>query len=135
MAGKKRSAKGARITVGGTALNWSEWDATVKGDDLDTTCFEDGGHETGVIGIDVVEYSVKGDWDAGRNAFDSPPGLYPRDDLSTVRLYENVSDNIFWAFATSRVLSARNGAQVRGLVSFEASCKSNGSYTLPTGSV
>lgn len=135
MAGKQRSAKGSRISVGNVNLNLAEWDATHRGDDLDTTNFESGGVEQGTIGIEVVEYDLKGDWDAGRNPFDSPPGLYPRDDLLTVRLYENVSDNCFWAFPTSRVISARNSAQIRGKVVFEASCKSNGTFTKPTGSV
>jgi hypothetical protein len=135
VAGKQRSGKNARVTVGGTALKHAEWEAENKADDLDTTNFESGGVEQGTTGIEVVDVSAKGDWDAGGNFQDSPPGIYPRDDLSTVKFYTNVTDNVFWAFPLLRVLSARNGAQVRGKVSFEWSGKSQSSFTRPSGSV
>ena len=133
MAGLQRSGKNSRVTVGGTPVNKITWEATWKGDDLDTVTFEDEGLETGLIGVEVVEYSMGGDWDAGANNLDSPPGLYPSSDLDTVELFENVSDNVGWEFPVSRVLSSKNGAKVRETVKFESSLKSNGAFTAPTG--
>lgn len=137
--GKQRAAKNSRVSVAATNLNFASWKTTTKGDDLDTTNFESAGHEQGTIGVDVIEWTMGGDWDAGRNSFDSPPGLYPRDDLGAVKFYENVTDNIFFNIATNRVISAENGAEVRGKVTFSATGKSQGCVlvgtSLPTGSV
>lgn len=133
--GKIRSGKGGRITVGATNVTLAEWSLTRKGEDIDTVSFESLGEDQGTIGVTSTDYSVKGDWDAAQNRWESPPGFYPRDDLASVKLYENVTDNIFHSITQSRVLSAENGAQVRGKVTFSASCKSNGGVTLATGSV
>ncbi len=135
--GKQRAAKNSRVTIVATNLNYAKWKAMWKGDDLDTTNFESLG-EQGTIGVIVCEWSCGGDWDAGRNSYDSPPGLYPRDDLGSVKFYENVADNIFHTLATNRVISADNGADIKGKVSFDANGKSQGltmSAALPTGSI
>lgn len=76
------------------------------------------------------------DWDASINSYDSPPGLYPRDDLGAVKLYENLTDNVFHNIAANRVISAENGAEVKQKVSYSASGKSQGNaLTAATGSV
>ncbi len=114
----------------------ANWKATYKGDDLDTTNFESVGLEQGTIGVIVIEWSLGGDWDANINAFDSPPGLYPRDDLGSVKFFSNVADNVGYSIPANRVLSAEHGAEVKGKVTFSSSGKSQGSGTLvPTGSV
>lgn len=134
--GHQRAAKNSRVQVAGTNLRFANWRATWRGDDLDTTNFESAGSEQGTIGIQVVEWSMGGDWDAQQNAYDSPPGLYPRDDLGAVKLYENTTDNVFHNIPTNRVLSAENGAEVKGKVTFSANGKSQGSgYSAPAGSI
>lgn len=133
MAGHKRSGKNARVSVGGTPLNHATYNVTWRGDDLDTTDFEDGGVETGIIGVEVAEWECGGDWDAGTNALDDPPGLYPRDDLEDLAFFTSQSDGVFTGIDVARVLSSRNGAQVRGKVTFTANGKSNGDWTPPTG--
>lgn len=135
ISGKARSAKGSRAAVGSTILNYSEWTTDLKGDDLDTTNFESLGFDQGIVGIIGCDWTLKGPWDAGRNAYDDPPGLYPRPDLANVTLYYNVADNVLWTFPLSRVLSAKVNAPVRGLVDFAVDCKSQGTFSLPTGSV
>ena len=132
---KQRSGKGGRVQWNGTNLVLKKWSVTEYGDDLDTTNFESGGVEEGKTGVTRVEFSFEGDWDAARNPFDSPPAIYPRDDGGPCKLYENVTDNVYWNFPVVRVLSATNSAEARGLVAFSASCKNNGTYTRPTGSV
>jgi hypothetical protein len=85
--------------------------------------------------VESVQYNAGGNWDASANPFDSPPGIYIRDDLLNLYFYTNTTDNVFWLLSQARVLSCRNGAQVRGLVTYQFSGKSNGGYTQPTGSV
>jgi hypothetical protein len=133
--GKQRAGKNSRINVGATRIVGQRWNVTWKGDDLDTVNFESGGLEEGILGIEGLEWSMAGDWDAGTNPFDDPPGLYPRDDLAGLEFYENVTDNVGWDLTYARVRSATNGAEVRGKVSFEASGMSQGSFTPPAGSV
>jgi hypothetical protein len=134
--GHQRAGKNSRTQVGGVNLRNNTWRTTYRADDLDTTNFESGGHEQGTIGVDVIEWSMGGDWDAQQNAYDNPPGLYPRDDLGSVKCYENVSDNVLASIPNNRVLSAENGAEVRGKVSFSANGKSQGGgFALPTGNI
>lgn len=114
-------------------MTHARWDVTFRGDNLDTVNFQSGGYDEGIIGIAGCEWSSGGDWDAGRNAYDAPPGFYPRDDLAALLLYANVTDNVGWNFPYARVLSSTNGAEVRGKVSFQASGMSQGTFTRPTG--
>ena len=84
---RQRSAKGSRITIGGTTLFTQKgYNTTIKGDKLETGNFESVGVNTGTIGFTGFEYSFEGDWDAHANMLDAP-GIYPRDDLATVKLY------------------------------------------------
>lgn len=133
--GKQRSGKNSRVTVGGTPLVNNRWNVNYKGDDLDTVNFESEGLGEGILGIEECDLSFGGDWDAGANFFDDPPGIYPRDDLADLQFTENTTDNVFWDFPYARLRSATNGAEVRGKVSFEASGMSQGPFVLPTGSV
>lgn len=136
MAGLQRAGRGSAVVVNGTHLNMAEWRANGRGDDLDTTNFESGGAETGLIGVQVIEWDMGGDWDAINNFYDEPPGIYPRDDFGTLRLYQSFADGINWILNLNRVLSAENSTQVRGKVSFRASGKSNGNINFfPSGSV
>lgn len=130
--GSMRAGKNSRVTIASTNLRFANWRVTVRGDDLDTTNFESSGAEQGTIGVTVAEWNTGGDWDAGINPYDAPPGLYPRDDLGAVRFYENVTDNIFHSYLTNRVISAENGAEVKGKVTFSATGKSQGCVLVGT---
>lgn len=136
--GKQRAGKNSRVQIVATNLRMANWRCTTRGDDLDTTNFESAGADQGTIGVEVSEWTCGGDWDAGINHYDSPPGLYPRDDLGAMKFYENVSDNVAHNISMNRVISAENGAEVRGKVTFSATGKSQGvliSASRPTGSV
>lgn len=135
IAGKQRAAKGSRIKANGATLNFGEWDTDDKADKLDGTNFESGGQGQGTTGIETVEYNAGGLWDAGKNAYDSPPGIYPQDSFANLYFYENVTDNVFWLFPLALILSAKNGASVREMVKFSWSGESNGPFTRPTGSI
>jgi hypothetical protein len=124
--GKQRAAKNSRVQVGATNLRHASWRLTWRGDDLDTTNFESAGNEQGTIGVIVGDWQTSGDWDASLPAYADPPGLYPRDDLGQMKFFENTSDGVAHTVAASRVLSAENGAEIRGKVSFSASGKSQG---------
>lgn len=135
--GKQRAGKGSRITVGtgNTRLNHTKWSVNSKADDLDTVNFESLGLDEGIAGVLGCELAFGGAWDAGLNVLVDPPGLYPRDDLPSLRFYENVTDAQSWLFTYARLRSANNGAEVRGLVTFDCSGMSQGAFTSPTGQV
>jgi len=133
IAGHQRAGKGARITVGGAALNYGEFNCEDKADDLDETNFESGGIEQGTIGIEWVEYDASGYYDASNNPYDTP-ALFPRDNLANMRFYINSAESAQWIFTLARVLSAKNGAPVRQLITFAWSGKSQGPFSRPTGS-
>jgi hypothetical protein len=133
--GYQRSSKNSRVVVGGENLKNNKWTAEETGDDLDTVNFESSGLDEGIKGIFGVAITYGGDWDAAYNFFDDPPGIYPRDDLQDLQLYLNVADDTFWDFYYSRINSCNNSSSVRDKVSFDASGKSQGDYTRPTGSV
>lgn len=129
-----RAGKNSRVIVEDAILNKSKWHTDIHGDDIDDTNFESGGVDQGLIGITGVSWDIGGLWDAGANNFEDPPGLYPRDNLGAINLYENLSDNVFWDLPINRVLSSKNGAEVRQAVTFESSGKLNGGpFFLPGG--
>lgn len=133
--GKQRAGKGSRVSVGSENLAFAKWSTNYKGDDLDTVNFESEGYDEGILSVIGVEISFGGSWDAGNNPYDDPPGLFPRDDLTGLAFFENVTDNVGWEFPYARLRSANNGVEVKGLVSFDASGMSQGAFTPPTGSV
>ncbi len=49
-------------------------------------------------------------------------------------MFESVIDVVFWYFPYSRFRAVNNGAEVKGLVTWQATGKNQGTYTRPTGS-
>lgn len=133
--GFQRSMKDSQVNVGSTSLAFAQWDVTYTGDDLDTGNFESGGLNEGILGFEGCDWNCGGDWDAGTNPYDDPPGFYPRDDLTDLGFVENTTDDVGWLFDYARVRSSNNGGDVKGKVTFKASGKSQGTFTVPTGSV
>ncbi len=138
--GQQRSGKLSTMSVsdgggGSIPLNVKEANVTEQADDLDTTNFEAIGYETGLPGIQVAVFDVRADWDAGRNFYSSPPGIYPRSDLEDVSFTESTLDNDAWEISLARILSSKNSMPVRGLVGFDFNGKSNGEYTNASGSM
>ena len=99
---------------------------------LGTITFDEG--ISGVLGSDV---RCGGSWDAGVNAAADPPGILPRDDLPAVDFFVSRAsqDDTFWAYPYLRIRSAHNSGEVKGLVLYDASGKSQGPFTPPLGSV
>ena len=133
IAGAQRAGKGSRWQVNAINLRMGKWDCDWKGDDLDTTNFESGGFEQGIIGINVAPWNGSGLWDASIPPYLDPPGIFPRSALLNVFFYTSVTDNVGWFLPIARVFSAKTGAEVRGLVTFESSGKSNSTFTPPVG--
>jgi hypothetical protein len=131
----QRAGKLARVQVNGLPLQYGTANVDMKTDDLDTTNFESEGYDQGTIGIVGCDIDFGGLFDAHRNPYDDPPGVYPRDDLGNVEIIENLFDNLGWIFPFMRVLSSKNGMLVRDRVTHECSGKSNGPFATPTGSV
>lgn len=133
--GTWRVGTNGRLTINGINLNIVECTIAVTIDDFDTTHYESTGIEGKMGPYPEATVTVKGNWDAGRNPYDNPPNLTPGQIVSSVSIYENVTDNVSWSFPYMRVISSNNGVPSRGLVTFEAQLKSNGTFTFPTGSV
>jgi hypothetical protein len=140
--GAQRAAKGSAVLVGGTlgtALAFSAWSATESAQDLPTVNFTSFSSSTnisygeGTFGVSECQLQFGGDWDASANPMDDPPGIYVRDDLDGLVFMENVNDVIYWLFDYARLRSTTNGAEVRGLVTFNASGMSQGPYQRPSG--
>ncbi len=139
--GKQRAAKTSRVTVGGTALTFASWESALTGEDYVTTNFEsyvaavDSTFDEGILGPIGCDIKFGGDWDAGKNPLDPPPGLYPRDDLAALLFYTSRLDVVFWNFPFARLRSATNGGEIAGKVTFAAAGKSQGRFFTPSGSV
>ena len=139
--GKQRAGKTARVLVNTLALAFASWKITFRGDDLDTGNFESfnvvslASFNEGILGFIGCDWNCGGDWDAGVNPLGSPPGLYPRDDLTLLQMYESRIDVTLWAFPYARVRSSENGAEAKGKVTFNSSGMNQGPFTYPAGSV
>lgn len=144
--GAQRAGKLSRVLVNIVPLSYSSWTVGLASQDLSTVNFESfntagfnafsGGQSFGEGLHASVEAAIKfgGDWDAGTNPLDNPPGLYVRDDLFGLALEVNRFDATAWNFDYSRIRSAENGTAVGGLVTFSCSGMSQGPFTAPTGS-
>lgn len=124
--GEFRSGKNSRVIFEGVTLNKSKWDLELKGDDIDTTNFESEGIDQGVIGIVSVDWNIGGLWDSEADSLADPPGLYPRDDADSLLLYVNLADDLNWTLDNNRVLSSKNGAEIKQAVTFDTSGKLQG---------
>lgn len=139
--GSQRAGKTSRVGVGATFLTFASWKANATGADLSTVNFESynaaaaESFDEGIMGPLACDVSFGGDFDAGTNPFDDPPGLYPRDDLAALSLYASRIDATLWAFPYVRLRSANNGAEASGKVTFDCSGKNQGPFTYPAGSV
>lgn len=124
-----RAGKNSAVSVGGILLLESKWDATHRGDDLDTTNFEGNGNESGLIGVAGLDWSFGANWDFSKNPYTNPPGVYPRDDGSAMKLYADFTNGKFYNLPTWRCLHATTGSTVRGLVTYNASGKAQDDFT------
>ncbi len=143
--GHQRAAKSAAIRiVGGIFLDYASWNVSLSGDDLDTVNFEsfsnDGtgnSYSEGILGILRADFDFGGDWDAGRNAYGNPPGLYPRDDFADLNLFISSPTSPFgqqgWFFQWSRIRTSKNGGVVQGKVTFSATGINQGGFRYPLG--
>ena len=124
--------KGARCQVGNPLTTLFVKDATIdpKADDEDTSNFESQGYDSGTTGLWGCGIDCSGDWDSGLARYGNPPGIYPRDDLQQ-KYFINVTDNFFFLFPYSRVLTTTVAIPTRTLISFKFSGKSNGPMSLP----
>lgn len=136
--GTQRASKTSRVQVGGTFLTYASYEATAMGADLPTTNFESynvARAETfaeGILGVLSCEFKFGGAWDAGARPTQSPPGLFPRDDLATVNLITSRTDGTAWAFTFARIRSVTNSGGVDQLVLFNVTdAKSQGTFTYP----
>lgn len=134
MAAKFLAGKTGRTQVGNSILALQEWSTAYHADPLDTTNFESNGHQEELVGVDGVDFTVKGNWDSNANPLTDPPGLYPRDDGgaagAAISLYlKQGAQN--WNFPLWCCTASDISVTTRGLVTFNSSLKSQGPYTKP----
>lgn len=109
-----------------------EYTITDRGDDADTTDFEDQGADSGLIGIIGCDITFTGHYNFAEQPGLAPPGIFPRDDLANVRLYLSRTEDKFYDFPLVRVLECSTRVGVRaGAVTFDGRMKSQGPYTRP----
>ena len=141
--GHQRAGKTAQVRANNVALAYSSYDVTVSGEDHSTNNFTSwdeagwGGGQSfdeGLLCFVKADITFGGDWDAGYNAYDNPPGMYPRDDFPNLEFFTSIIDVVDFVFPYMRIRSAKTGAEATGSVTFECSGMSQGPFTLPTGS-
>lgn len=132
--GTFRAGKNSRAQANAQNMYAKQFSVTYRGEGLDVTHFEASGYEVGIIGILGLDWSLSADWDAGANALDDPPGLYPRSDGTNLKIYTNVSDNKSFVMASFRCFQSQIQTNARGTVSYSSSGASQGSFTVPAGS-
>ncbi len=158
--GRQRAGKKSRVLCGnattpllGTALAYASFNYSVDGDDLPTPnmnsfnitvlgvgpgiSITDTAPQTfdeGILGIIRSKFDFGGDWDAGFNAFDPPPGIYPRDDFPGLVFDQNRLDPGICAYPYSRLRNTRVGSTVTGKVTFTADGMNQGPFNVPSGS-
>lgn len=130
--GHFRAGKSSRSQVGGNNLTMAEWSASYKGVDLPVTNFESNGFEEGIIGVFSLEWSLSGNWNAAQNPNASPPILFPTDSGVNMNLYVNTSDNTSYQMPAYRVFSGDAKTSAIGIVTFNATGHSQGTFTVPT---
>jgi hypothetical protein len=133
--GIQRSGKTSELSVQGVLLTQSKWSCIYSGVDLPTLNFQSAGLDEGILGPEGLRWEFSGDWDAGTNSYDDPPGVYPRDNLPNLLMILNPVDAQVFDMPYARVRSSTVATDVNGLVTFQASGMSQGPFTVPTGSV
>jgi hypothetical protein len=139
--GSQRSSKTSRILVEATPLTFASWEVNVTGEDAPTVNFEsydvadDQTYDEGILGPIACALRFGGDWDAGLNPYNDPPGLYPRDDLANLQFFTSRLDAVFWFFNYARLRSTTVGAALPGKVTATAEGRNQGRFLFPAGSV
>lgn len=148
--GYQRATKTAQILINSVALNWASWQVTITGQDIVTVNFgsyvaSPGGgwqegqtFDEGILGAMSSQQTWGGLWDAHANPLTNPPGLYPRDNLSTIDFVVNRTDTtqFEWPYMRIRAVGARADNVASGAVGFDVQdSKNQGNFTFPTISV
>lgn len=130
--GAFRAGKSSRAQVNTQNMTTANWDATYRGENLDTTNFESNGYEEGIIGVIGLDWSLSGRWNASQNPNFDPPGLFPTEVGINMLLFINTSDNTSYSMPKYRCTSGKASTSATGAVDFTASGMSQGQFTAPT---
>lgn len=133
MPAKFYSGKNSRSIIGSATVAGNNWTIKNHGDLLDTRNFESNGFGEVILGFQQADWSVAGNWDGNRNPNQNPPGLYPRDDGTTMQLFiaNAASGNKFWSLPTWACQAGDNAVTATGLVTFAGNGQSIGTYNKP----
>lgn len=131
---KFRSGKTGRTKVGSQTLTHKQWSTRYHGVRLGVENFESNGWNEGLIGFRGLDWTLGANWDATKNPLDDPPGLYPRDNGTSMQLYTSTSDDKSWSIPFWLCEESTISVDATGLVTFDAKGQSQGEVTPPTGS-
>lgn len=128
-----------RVFINGSELCVEEQNWTEMAEEENVTNSCSAGFEQYEYGNRHVEGSVKGTWDVAANPFDDPPQLRAGGEYS-VRLYIHSAPgvgnqngpNLF--MGSCKFNDIKITVPAKGKVMYDFNFKSNGQYSLPTGS-
>ena len=126
-----RQGKNAHCTSGGSTLYQVHWKCDWKGDIGPTDNFESGGYHEGLLGFQGLNWALGGNWDFSLDAFANPPGLYPRDDGTSLVLVPNSSSG--GQFSMSQFICEQSSIAPTAttIVTFDSNGQSQGSFSTP----
>lgn len=126
------TGKLGKVTVGTTDLCVTSWEVNEEAEDHDTTCTDGTGKNSNLAGSVGCTANVKANFDMDASPFVDPPNIVAG---ATVILKCYVGDpasNKLWNFPTFNIMTVKNVSEVKGLVTYEFSGKSKGTYTRPS---
>lgn len=134
---KFRAGKTGSTQVGAAMLSNQKWDVSFEGTELDTSNFEGNGRRSWLLGLEQLSWNLGALYNAQQNQVsDDPPGLYPRDDGTNMKLFmDKDAMNIYWSLPTWICSSSKMSVDVNGLVMFDASGKAQDDFVKITGNV
>lgn len=123
------AGKTGRVSVNGATMAATRWSTTLHADELDTSNFESNGKKSWLIGLQGLDWQVGTLWDSAQPPFTDPPGLYMRDDGTSMNLYTKVSTNKYWSMPHWMCSNSSMEETVSGLVMFNASGKAQEDFS------
>lgn len=131
--GTPLSGTDGRVNVNGVSLNVDTFTFTANATDVDSTSFEDGGYETGIMTTKAADIEISGYYDASLPPFNAGQGpLAPGSIIGPCLLYVSRTLNKFVNAPLIRVISAPITNKVKDKVTVSFKAKTQGPYFLPT---
>lgn len=127
------TGKDGKVTVEGTEIPITKWDAEGKAELIDRTNSKSAGHMQYGVGLKSCSGSCEAHWDGGNNMMDAP-GIIEGANVA-LRCYLAGTSGPYLDVPEALVESVKPTLAINGGVDFTFSWKANGTFTWPTGNV